>query len=107
MTEKFDINSLNFPEYEEIINKIEKKVGKMPKRPKSLLDGQWTEQALKVLSERYLVKDENGNPIEKPEDMLWRVSWEIASAGALWGDDKKKVLENAKSHYAYRRLSRY
>lgn len=99
MTEKFDINSLSFPEYQEIIGKIEKKVGKMPKRPKSLLDGNWSEQALKVLAERYLVKDENGTPIEKPEDMVWRVAWEIASADALWGATKKDVLENAKKHY--------
>jgi len=38
--------------------------------PKGLPKGSWTEQAIKVLKERYLVKDENLNPIESPEDMV-------------------------------------
>ncbi|MDA8154997.1 MAG: adenosylcobalamin-dependent ribonucleoside-diphosphate reductase [Actinomycetota bacterium] len=46
-----------------------------------------TENALKVLRARYLVKDEKGNPIETPEQMFHRVATNIASAEKLYGDD--------------------
>lgn len=39
-----------------------------------------TENAIKVLERRYVKKDENGNPIEKPEDMFRRVARTIAEA---------------------------
>ncbi len=39
-----------------------------------------TENALKVLEKRYLIKDENSNPAETPEDMFHRVARNIAQA---------------------------
>ncbi|MFZ5932691.1 MAG: vitamin B12-dependent ribonucleotide reductase [Patescibacteria group bacterium] len=82
-----------------MISEIDKKLGKRPVRPKGLPRGNWTEQALKVLKERYLVKDENARVVETPEDMVWRVAWEIASAEARWGKGRKEVLEVAKEFY--------
>lgn len=38
-----------------------------------------TENAIITLSERYLHKDEQGNPTESPEDRFWRVAYSIAS----------------------------
>src|SRR6266566_1073647 len=70
---------LSAPSYEEITKDIKKKIGERPARATDLPNGNWTEQALKVLEERYLVKDENLKPIETPEDMVWRVAWDIAS----------------------------
>ncbi|HET7099445.1 MAG TPA: vitamin B12-dependent ribonucleotide reductase [Patescibacteria group bacterium] len=96
---KLSLNDLTAPSYEEVKKEIEKKVGTRPEMPKDLPTGEWTEQALKVLSERYLVKDENLLPIETPEDVMWRVAWEIASAEARWGKNKKQVLEIAKRFY--------
>ena len=95
----FDLNKLDVPSYGEIIDEIVGKIGKRPRRPSQLLKGNWTEQALRVLGERYLVKDDTGNPIEDPEDMVWRVAWEVASAEARWGADRKKVIEEAKKFY--------
>lgn len=46
-----------------------------------------TENALRVLRARYLLKDRNGNVIENPEDMFRRVASVIASAENQFGAD--------------------
>jgi len=94
------LESLIFPSYEKIKEEIGKKVGLVPKRPQDLKKGDWTEQAVKVLAERYLMKDGKGKIIETPEEMCWRVSWEIASADARWGKTKKEVMDIAKDYYS-------
>jgi ribonucleoside-diphosphate reductase alpha chain len=45
-----------------------------------------TENALKVLRARYLLKDENGKVIETPEDMFRRVARTVASAEMMYGE---------------------
>lgn len=87
------------PTYSEIRNEIDKKVGSRPALPTDLPKGDWTEQALKVLKERYLVKDANLNPIETPDEVMWRVAWEVASAEARWGATKKDVMNSAREFY--------
>ncbi len=93
------LEDLSAPSYEEIMVGIRKKVGTMPVMPGDLPKGDWTQQALKVLGERYLVKDENLKPIETPEQMVWRVAWEIASAESRWGASKKEVMKQALGFY--------
>jgi len=97
--QKLTLENLEFSSYEENKIKIVKKVGELPPIPKDLSKGNWTEQALKVLEERYLQKNEKGEIIETPEDMCWRVSWEIASAEALWGKTKREVVARTKEYY--------
>ncbi|MEK6672739.1 MAG: adenosylcobalamin-dependent ribonucleoside-diphosphate reductase [Nitrospirota bacterium] len=46
-----------------------------------------TENALKVLKARYLLKDKSGDVIERPEDMFRRVASTIASAEKQFGSD--------------------
>jgi len=96
---KLSLESLKFPSYQQIKEEIDKKVGKRPSFPKGLPKGSWTEQSLKVLEERYLFKDEKGKPIETPEETIWRVAWEIASAEARWGKSRSQVKEIAKDFY--------
>ncbi len=48
---------------------------------------QLTENALRVLSARYLLKDAKGNVIETPEGMFKRVASTIASAEKIYGRD--------------------
>jgi len=48
---------------------------------------QLSNNALAVLNKRYLVKDANGNPAEKPEDMFRRVANNIAQGEARFGQD--------------------
>lgn len=93
------LESLKFDPYDEVRTGIVKKVGKMPARPKDLPRGEWTEQAFKVLEERYLIKDKDGRIIETPDELCWRVAWEIASADARWGAKKIRVLAIAREYY--------
>lgn len=96
---KIQLDELIFPSYQELRAEIDKRVGKTPPLPKDLPDGSWTEQSLKVIKERYLVKDNKGTVIETPQEMCWRVSWEIASAEAHWGKKKDEVVDIAKKFY--------
>ena len=50
------------------------------------MTGEWSEAALRVLRERYLMRDAKGNVTETPDDMLWRVASAVASAEAAWAD---------------------
>ncbi len=46
-----------------------------------------TENALKVLKARYLLKDQMGRVVESPEGMFRRVASHVASAEAIYGED--------------------
>ena len=50
-----------------------------------------TPNALTVLERRYLVKDEQGRPVESPEDLFWRVARTIAAPDAAYGASAKAV----------------
>lgn len=52
-----------------------------------------------VLAKRYLRKDENGRPVEEPEEMFWRVAMTIAAADAKYGAGEDEVRALAKEFY--------
>src|SRR3989344_709323 len=93
------LNTFNFPSYEEMTDEINKKLGKRPLMPNDLSEGKWTEQSLRVLSERYLRKNDDGEVIETPSEMCWRVAWDIASAEVRWGAKKPQVIKTAREFY--------
>lgn len=96
---KLSLDSINVSSYREIMEGIKGEIGEMPQLPSDLPKGNWTKQARRVLKERYLQKDKKGKIIETPEEMVWRVSWEIASAEARWGKTREEVLSIAKDFY--------
>jgi ribonucleoside-diphosphate reductase alpha chain len=61
--------------------------------------GQWTEPALRVLRERYLLRDGRGEVIETPEEMCWRVAQSIAAGEARYGRSPAAVREVAEAFY--------
>lgn len=85
--------------YEEIMKEVGEKVGDRPRMPSDLDGGEWSPQAIKVLNERYLNKDNNGKVTENPDELIWRVAFAVASAESRWGADRKGVIETAKSFY--------
>lgn len=85
--------------YEEIVEGIQKKLGKRPVKPNDLPEGDWSAQAIKVLKERYLDKNTEGEVIESADDLVWRVAYSIASAEVRWGADKEEVMQRAMTFY--------
>src|SRR5256712_13889365 len=47
--------------------------------------------AVTVLERRYLVKDDAGRPVERPEDLFWRVARTIAAPDKDYGASDKAV----------------
>ena len=60
--------------------------------------GQWTEPALRVLRERYLLR-KDGVVIETPEEMCWRVAVSIATGEGRYGRSQAAVREVAEAFY--------
>ncbi len=52
-----------------------------------------------VLEKRYLVKDKTGKPVEKPEDMFWRVATVVAEADRRYGASDVAVQTLAEEFY--------
>src|SRR5207302_8568414 len=47
--------------------------------------------AITVLERRYLVKDDQGRPAERPEDLFWRVARTVAEPDRRYGASDKAV----------------
>lgn len=51
----------------------------------SRTSGIWSDQAIRILNERYLMRDKDGNLCETPDEMLWRVARAVAEAELGYG----------------------
>src|SRR5947199_9411773 len=60
--------------------------------------GTWTEPALRVLRERYLLRKE-GEVSETPEEMCWRVAVSIAAGEGRYGRSPAAVRGVAEAFY--------
>ena len=64
-----------------------------------VIDETLAPNALKVLQKRYLKRDDDGGPLERPSDMFARVAENIASAERLYGADDARIAEVARDFY--------
>jgi ribonucleoside-diphosphate reductase alpha chain len=60
---------------------------------------QLSDNAITVLKRRYLIKDDQGNPVEQPEDLFSRVARTIAESDARYGASPKAVEALADTFY--------
>lgn len=98
--EEQNYKDIKFTPYDEVRKEVAKVVGEVrPDLPTDLPKGVWTEQSIKVLEERYLLKDSEGKIIENPDELCWRVAWEVASADVRWGAKKSEVEKIAREYY--------
>ena len=67
--------------------------------PGDLPPAPMTENARLVLARRYLKKDEDGNPVEDPETMFWRVARVVAEEDRAHGATESGVEELARQFY--------
>lgn len=58
-----------------------------------------SKNALTVLEKRYLTRNEEGQIVETPEELFWRVARHIASADLLYGKSPEEVEELANKFY--------
>lgn len=66
--------------------------------PPDATEPKFKENAITVLNKRYLIKDQNGTPLETPKDMLWRVAKTVA-AGDLGHNPSAPIAELAHEFY--------
>lgn len=60
---------------------------------------QFSGQAIRILERRYLRLDEQGNVIETPKEMLWRVALNIAFADRFYGGEEEEVNNTAEKFF--------
>lgn len=71
----------------------------IPAAPKTLEEPELSENAWYIGQTRYARRDSEGNPIESPKDLFWRVAYNIATAERLYGGDEKDHLKTAAGFY--------
>lgn len=85
---------------------------KIPPPPRDLFEPQLSENAAYIARTRYAFRNEEGEPIETPKELFWRVAYYIASADRIYlpagsprggagkaGHDAKTHLKTAREFY--------
>lgn len=76
------------------------KIGRdIPPAPTTLTEPELSDNAWYIGQTRYARRDANGNPIESPKELFWRVAYNIATAERLYAGDKKAHIETAVEFY--------
>ncbi|MFW5904696.1 MAG: vitamin B12-dependent ribonucleotide reductase [bacterium] len=75
--------------------------------PDDLPPAQLTENARIVLGKRYLRKNDEGEPVEEPETMFWRVARVIADEDRRYGASEAAVEELARQFYELMTTGRF
>jgi ribonucleoside-diphosphate reductase alpha chain len=57
--------------------------------------GTWSESAVRVLRERYLLRDDQGRVVETPDDLVWRVASAVAAPEDKWTERSGRTAQEA------------
>jgi len=68
------------------------------KMPDDLSEPILSDNAREILIKRYLIKDDDGNPLESPKELFWRVAYYIAAADLKY-NKKTDHLKLAREYY--------
>jgi ribonucleoside-diphosphate reductase alpha chain len=79
----------------------------VPPPPTKLAEPKLSENAWYIGKTRYAKRDSNGNPIESPRELFWRVAYNIATADRLYGGDEKAHLATAAKFYKLMSTSQF
>jgi len=79
----------------------------VPSPPAKLAEPKLSENAWYIGKTRYAKRDKDGNPIETPRELYWRVAYNIATADRLYGADEKMHLATAAKFYKIMSTSKF
>lgn len=82
-------------------------IKKEKEQTKNLPKPVFSENALTILKKRYLKTDQEGKPIETPEDLFLRVAQNIAEADRFYGKTQTEVNKTTKEFYELLSSSRF
>jgi ribonucleoside-diphosphate reductase alpha chain len=71
----------------------------IPAAPASLPEPKLSENAWYIGKTRYARRDKDGNPVESPKDLFWRVAYNIATAELMYGGNKRTHIATASKFY--------
>jgi len=71
----------------------------IPPLPSDIYEPVLSENAAYIAKTRYAFRNDQGEPIESPKEMFWRVACHIASADSFYGAEEKEILKQAKVFY--------
>lgn len=72
---------------------------RMSNSSEELMEPKVSENARYVAETRYAMKDENGKPIEKMKDILWRVAKSLAAGDKNFGKSEEEIKKQAVIFY--------
>ncbi len=93
------VQSISDLSEEERLAEIHKIGRDIPTPPITLPEPRLSENAWYIGKTRYARRDTDGNAIETPKELFWRVAYNIATAERLYGADKKAHLATASQFY--------
>lgn len=97
---KLNAKKINWDEleYSEMVAAVAALAGPRPKAPQDIVAPDWSPQSVRVLNERYFLKDKDGTVIETVPQLCWRVAWETARAEVKFGKSREEVIAIARQY---------
>jgi ribonucleoside-diphosphate reductase alpha chain len=94
------IAKINTPEARAKLGEVHRIGKQIPAAPEDLIEPTFSENAWYIGRTRYAKRDANGEPMESPRDMLWRIAYNISAAERLYSTQgEEDHLQVARKFY--------